>query len=218
MRRAALLALPALASIALAACGGSPEVPALPAATSAVSASAPPDPRVVGDGGPAVATVVAASAPVPVESTSPASTEPPGGETRAGLNLHSLRAPDAPDEGLAKLGSGTPPAWPRGPSVDFGQPRLSAPVSNAERVVSAMRSGFKRCYARALNGDPNLSGAVSLEATLGARGEITGVKATGKDLPPDLLKCISSVVHAAQFAPPEGGSATLTLPITMTRQ
>jgi hypothetical protein len=225
VRRAALLAL-----LALAGCGASPEARSpearSPEARSPEAASAPsapgPDPQALDAGpGPPVATVAesthAAAPGAPAAPAAPAG--PAGGEVRAGLDLHSRIAPPVPEAGLTKLGSGTPPQWPKGPSVDFGTVLSSVPISGAERVVAMLRPGFRRCYASALNGDPNLSGAFGLEAKLGPGGETVGVKPTGaKGLPPELLKCLSAVLHTAQFAPPPAGGATLMLPFTMTTQ
>ncbi len=199
--------------LAVVACGGVPEVASSPAASRpapvAAAASAAP---------------VGSTAALPPATEKPATSaseppDPPRGGPSAGLNLHAQRLLETPDGSLAAQGSGTPPVWPEGPTVELGRGASLPAVPGAEAVVRAMIPGFRRCYARALERDPNLAGAVGFDAKLGPTGEIVGVKTSaGTSLPPELVSCISAVLKAAQFAPPPGGSATLVMPISLTRQ
>jgi hypothetical protein len=207
MRRSAI----AVALLVVAACGSSPEVATTPAAARAVP------PLVIDDGGAPVTPVSSVVAPPP-DPDPPATTAPHRGAS-AGLNLHAQSAPAVPVDSMTAQGSGTPPLWPHGPAVDLGRPTTFPPVPNAERVIASLRPAFRRCFARVLDRDPNASGVVALEAKLGPGGEVVGVKATGATgLPAELVKCISAVLEASTFDAPPGGGATLTMPISLTRQ
>jgi hypothetical protein len=211
MRRAAAIAL-----LLVAACGGSPEVASTPAASQVAPLPVVQDGGAIGDQD---AATVVEHAPDPEPAATPAP-EPDAldGGAHAGLNLHAQHAPTVSDDGLTALGSGTPPAWPRGPSLELGLAKTVPAVTGVERVIASLRPAFRRCYARALQRDPNLAGAVAIEAKLGPKGEVVGVKASGtKGLPAELLSCISAALRAASFDAPPGGSATLTMPFNLTR-
>jgi hypothetical protein len=214
MRRAAATAL-----LAVVACGASPEVATIAGATPHAPSPAVPDGGALGDrNAPTAAVIEGTPDAEPAESPAPESLDALDGGAHAGLNLHAQRAPAVPDDGLTALGSGTPPAWPRGPTVEFGPAKTFPPVSGVERVIAGLRPAFRRCYARALQRDPNVAGPVTLEAKLGPKGEIVGVKTNGaKGLPAELLSCISAALTAASFGAPPGGSATLTMPLNLSR-
>jgi hypothetical protein len=121
MRRAAAIAL-----LVVAACGGSPEVVSTPAASQVALLPVVRDGGAIGDQD---AAAVVEHAPDSEQAATPAP-EPldaQDGGAHAGLNLHAQGALTVSDDGLTALGSGTPPAWPRGPSLELGWRRRSPP-------------------------------------------------------------------------------------------
>jgi hypothetical protein len=100
----------------------------------------------------------------------------------------------------------------------MGPVKASPGMLDAERVVALLRVGFKACYKRALDQDPTMSGTAGLDMKVGPGGDVTGVSVSGsKGLSPALVACLSGVARRAQFSRPEGGSATLSIPFTVTR-
>ena len=77
-----------------------------------------------------------------------------------------------------------------------------------------MRYGFKACYTHALSQDPKANGKVSVTITIGTNGDVTQVdaKASG-NLPASVEPCIRKQVRGAHFDPPQGGPATVRIPL-----
>ena len=91
-------------------------------------------------------------------------------------------------------------------------------VSTASSVVAAMRGRFRRCYQDALNRDRYLAGSITLIAFIRADGSVKDVGAHTTDFGPHMTMCLRIVVAEGDFAPPTGGGATVTIPITFVRQ
>jgi hypothetical protein len=92
-------------------------------------------------------------------------------------------------------------------------------VDNASRVVSGMRAGFRRCFQRALEQNPDIGGSIRLTLTIGPGGEVSGVSASQSgNLPSTVVSCVKSRARAAQFSPPDGGSAVVAVPVTFVKQ
>lgn len=115
---------------------------------------------------------------------------------------------------------GTAAAQVKGPvaNVSISSPTVSGgAVSNASRVVAGMAAGFRRCANRALSSDPtSVKSGTSLvvRATIGANGEVTAAKPlSSKGIAAPLASCVTARVSAAQFAPPDGGSSRIDIPI-----
>jgi hypothetical protein len=91
-------------------------------------------------------------------------------------------------------------------------------VANASSVVARMRGRFRRCYQQGLNQNPEMQGSATLTAKIGPNGEVLGVGggATGSLGP--IVPCLKAVVRSGNFAPPEGGSAVVSIPITFVKQ
>jgi hypothetical protein len=87
-------------------------------------------------------------------------------------------------------------------------------VAQASSVVAGMAAGFRRCYNKGLAEDPNMKGSVRLTAKIGPTGEVLSVSPSGHGLSGTVVSCVSARVSSAQFAPPEGGSATIVIPVT----
>jgi hypothetical protein len=155
-----------------------------------------------------------AAPPVPV---SPPPPEPEREGPSAGLHLHG-RDTSGLQPGDLVHGSGALPAPVPGPSVEMGAPSGVADVSDAVRVVAALRPGFRRCYARALDADAAMIGGFTVEAKLGPKGDVVGVIVKGtKGIPSELATCLTAVFQRARFAAPQGSAATLMVPFNLTR-
>jgi hypothetical protein len=92
-------------------------------------------------------------------------------------------------------------------------------VDNASRIVAGMRAGFRRCFQRALEQNPDIGGSIRLTLTVGPGGEVSGVSASQSgNLPSTVVSCVKSRARAAQFSPPAGGSAVVEVPVTFVKQ
>jgi Ca-activated chloride channel family protein len=90
-------------------------------------------------------------------------------------------------------------------------------VANAASVVARMRGRFRNCYQHGLTMDPNMQGQVTLVAKVGANGDVLSVGGGSGGALARIVPCLRAVVSDAKFAPPEGGSAVVSIPITFVR-
>jgi len=101
-----------------------------------------------------------------------------------------------------------------------GNANVQPPVVNggrlpdAGRVVAGMRALLRGCYKRTLDVDPTARGSVRVTASIAPNGEVRSVQAAGGGLPAEMVSCVSRVVRGAQFSAPEGGGATLVIPMS----
>ncbi|PIE05968.1 MAG: hypothetical protein CSA75_01955 [Sorangium cellulosum] len=64
-----------------------------------------------------------------------------------------------------------------------------------------------------------MSGGVRVSARIGPGGEVQSVSATPSgSISSAVANCVASRVRAAQFDPPEGGAATVVIPVTLVQQ
>lgn len=92
-------------------------------------------------------------------------------------------------------------------------------VGNANAVVARMSAGFRRCYNQGLSSNPDMSGRVNVTARIGPGGEVQSVTATPSgSISADVANCIAARVRSARFDPPEGGAATINIPVTLVQQ
>jgi hypothetical protein len=92
-------------------------------------------------------------------------------------------------------------------------------VANASSVVAGMAAGFRRCYNKGLQEDPSMKGSVRITAKIGPNGEVLGASPSGGGgLSGTVISCVTARVSSAQFAPPEGGGATIVIPVTFVSQ
>jgi hypothetical protein len=92
-------------------------------------------------------------------------------------------------------------------------------VANASSVVAGMSAGFRRCYTRGLAEDPSMKGSVRVTARIGPNGEVLSASPSGGGgLSGSVIGCVVARVQSAQFAPPEGGGATVVIPVTFVSQ
>ncbi|MCC6556862.1 MAG: AgmX/PglI C-terminal domain-containing protein [Polyangiaceae bacterium] len=92
-------------------------------------------------------------------------------------------------------------------------------VANASSVVAGMSAGFRRCYTRGLAEDPSMKGSVRITARVGPNGEVLSASPSGGGgLSGTVISCVVARVQSAQFAPPDGGGATIVIPVTFVSQ
>lgn len=176
--------------------------------------------------GPAAEAPPSRAAPSPPASP-PAATPAPspaagaGGAIKpgnAGGGLSGIGSTGSGADGIGS-GSGSQIVGPRGNANIGGAAVAGGSVSNAARVVAGMRAGFRNCYQRGLNEDPNAAGSIRLTIKVGPGGEVTAVTpAPAGQLPASVIACVVNRARAAQFAPPDSGSPVISVPITFTSQ
>jgi outer membrane biosynthesis protein TonB len=153
-----------------------------------------------------------------------------GAELRLGGGGGTIR-PGSVGGGLASIGStgktaGTESGGTvkvvKGPkaSAEVGGAAVSGgAINNASRVVAAMRAAFRGCYQRGLNDNPDAQGSIRLTIKVGPGGEVSGVTTSQSgNLPASVIECVKARARAAQFDPPQGGSAAVQVPVTFVKQ
>jgi hypothetical protein len=152
----------------------------------------------------------------------------------AGLNLGGggggIVRPGTAGGGLGSIGATTAgvsggsgqAAVVQGPkgNANVNPPELhGGQVSNADRVVAGMRAGFRACYNKGLASNPDLQGSVRITAKIGPNGEVASATPSGgAGLGDEVVNCVVRRVQSATFAPPEGGGATIVIPVTFALQ
>jgi hypothetical protein len=92
-------------------------------------------------------------------------------------------------------------------------------VIDAERVVAQLRARFRICYSRGLATNPTLHGSVKITARIGPNGEVlSATPSGGEGLGEEVVTCLVNKVMGANFRPPEGGGASIVIPITLALQ
>ena len=92
-------------------------------------------------------------------------------------------------------------------------------VANAATVVAGLAASFRRCYNRALQQDPEMKGTIRMIARIGAAGEVSRVRAlTPASYAELMVTCPMQRLLEARFAPPDGGGATIVVPVTFVSQ
>lgn len=121
--------------------------------------------------------------------------------------------------GPATAGSATAVKGPVGNASIGGASVAGGNVPNASSVVSGMAAGFRRCYNRGLAENPEMKGSVRITAKIGPNGEVvSATPSSGGNLSGTVISCVAARVRSAQFAPPEGGGATIVIPVSFTSQ
>lgn len=121
--------------------------------------------------------------------------------------------------GTEGSGSGAKVAGPKAAMPGVSSSVAGGNISNAAKVVAAMRAAFRACYQRGLDQNPDSQGSIKMAIRVGPGGEVTGVSATPSgNLPPSVIDCVTARARRAQFDPPEGGAATVQVPVTFVKQ
>lgn len=116
------------------------------------------------------------------------------------------------EEGVGEGGAVTPATAAQDPGAPTGDSR-----SNAARVLAGMSGAFRECYQAALQRDRDLRGHVKLTIRVGASGEVERTRALSVGLPVDTVDCVLDAAAARRFDPPDGGSATINVPVTFVK-
>lgn len=127
-----------------------------------------------------------------------------------------LILPSARDEGRPPptAGTSTGPV-PNGIASIGGAAVAGSAIKDASRVVAGMQAGFRRCYRKGLAESPTMHGSMRITAQIGPNGEVLAVTESHTGILSGLVAtCVQNRVSAAQFHPPEGGGATVTIPVT----
>lgn len=143
-----------------------------------------------------------------------------GGAIRPGSAGGGLTGLGSTGKGAGEgTGAVTKVKGPTGSAAVGGAAVSGGTVSNAARVVAGMRAGFRACYNRGLQENPDAQGSIRLTIRVGPGGEVQGVSAAPSgNLPASVVGCVQARASAAQFAPPEGGSAVVVVPVTFVKQ
>ena len=121
--------------------------------------------------------------------------------------------------GPATAGSATKVKGPTGTASIGGASVSGGNVANASSVVAGMAAGFRRCYNKGLQENPDMKGSVRVTARIGPNGEVLSASPSGGGgLSGTVISCVAARVSSAQFAPPEGGGATIVIPVTFVSQ
>ncbi|EYF08940.1 Hypothetical protein CAP_0024 [Chondromyces apiculatus DSM 436] len=134
-----------------------------------------------------------------------------GGSGLAGIG-------DTSSGGPATAGSTQKVKGPVGSANVGGAAVSGGNVANASSVVAGMSAGFRRCYNRGLQEDPTMKGSVRVTAKIGPNGEVLSATPSGGGLSGTVISCVVARVMSAQFSPPEGGGATIVIPVTFVSQ
>ncbi|HEY4119838.1 MAG TPA: AgmX/PglI C-terminal domain-containing protein [Byssovorax sp.] len=129
--------------------------------------------------------------------------------------------PEPPPARSAEVGFAIPvpsPAPTGGDAAASAHPDGGGVAAQASSVVASMAPAFRRCYNAGLADDPTLQGSVRITAHVGPKGDVTSVKPSKTTLPADVVACVAKRVAAAQFSPPEGGGATVVVPVSFVPQ
>jgi TonB family protein len=143
-----------------------------------------------------------------------------GGVLRPGMAGGGLGAIGQTTAGTpGGAGTGAVVSGPKGNATPGSAEVRGGSVSNADRVVAGMRAGFRACYNRGLASNPDLQGSVRVTAKIGPNGEVLSATpaATGS-LGDEVVNCVVRRVQSATFSPPEGGGATIVIPVTFALQ
>lgn len=85
--------------------------------------------------------------------------------------------------------------------------------ADVQRVVTARRGGVQHCYDRALAGNPELSGKLTVVWRIALDGTVAQVLVDQSTLgSPDVEDCVKRAVRSWKFTPPEGGMCQIRYP------
>lgn len=139
------------------------------------------------------------------------------GEFTPGGGGHGLSGTGNKGSGdvAASAGTAKKVEGPKGNASIGGASVSGGTVGNAGAVVAGMAAGFRRCYQRGLAEDPNMKGSVRITARIGPNGEVQSASPSGGGgLSGTVTGCVAGVVSSRTFDKPEGGGATIVIPVS----
>jgi type IV secretory pathway VirB10-like protein len=172
----------AFGALALVACGG-PE--ATPVATApmvhATSTTAPP-----------------AKEPEPAPPPAQGAEGPPPPPAPARTAASSMLAPSRASAAAASMPS---PGDPKGSWISGAPTTSSSQVSEADRVVEALRPKLRACWDEAVADGAKVSGMMTCGVRIAKSGKVAAVSVTRRSgLPAPLVECVVDVLRGAEFA------------------
>jgi hypothetical protein len=121
--------------------------------------------------------------------------------------------------GTEGSGAGTKVSGPKAAMPGVSSSVAGGAISNAARVIAAMRPAFRACFQKGLDQNPDAQGSIRLAIKVGPGGEVSGVSATPSgNLPPGVVDCVTARAKRAQFDAPEGGASVVNVPVTFVKQ
>ncbi|MFO0761275.1 MAG: AgmX/PglI C-terminal domain-containing protein [Byssovorax sp.] len=139
----------------------------------------------------------------------------PGGVVRPGLGKdHGLLGDTAVASNQNDAGKATVVKKPISNAIIGGPIPSGGAIPNANAVVSSARAGFRACYKREIDVNPTAHGSVRITVKVGPNGEVLSATPSGvSGLSGALVGCLVSRVSGLAFDPPQGGGATLVIPM-----
>jgi hypothetical protein len=138
------------------------------------------------------------------------------GEQGGGLGGLASTGRGAGTEGS---GAGAKVSGPKAAMPGVSSSVAGGAITNAARVIAAMRPAFRACFQKGLDQNPDAQGSIRLAIRVGPGGEVSGVTATPSgNLPPGVVDCVSTRAKRASFDPPEGGASVVNVPVTFVKQ
>jgi hypothetical protein len=105
------------------------------------------------------------------------------------------------------------------PSTSFSPPEISGgAVPDAGKVIGGLRGAMRNCYRHGLEEDMNMRGTARATLSVGPAGEVRSVQMSGSGLSGKMTSCLKGVLLGAQFGPPQGGGATVVVPMSFLPQ
>jgi len=121
--------------------------------------------------------------------------------------------------GTEGSGAGAKVSGPKAGNPNVSSSVAGGAITNAARVIAAMRPAFRACFQKGLDQNPDSQGSIRLAIKVGPGGEVSGVTATPSgNLPPGVVDCVTTRAKRAQFDPPEGGASVVNVPVTFVKQ
>jgi tetratricopeptide (TPR) repeat protein len=106
----------------------------------------------------------------------------------------------------------------RPPSVRVGKATVTGRLAPevVQRIVRQKLASYRVCYEQGLGRNPNLEGRVNVRIEVGGDGAVAGAKNIGSDLPDAaVVACVVGVNRSSSFPAPDGGTATVDVPILL---
>jgi outer membrane biosynthesis protein TonB len=96
---------------------------------------------------------------------------------------------------------------------------VAGEVESPQNVIARMGPDFRRCYNSGLATNPAMKGSLRVTARIGPDGKVVVANASdGNGLSQEVIACVTRRVKSAQFAPPDGGGATIVVPVSFVGQ
>jgi hypothetical protein len=144
------------------------------------------------------------AAPASPTSAPVAASPVPAGPTGAPVTLGDTPRPPA---------AGAAPTGPAGPVTIGSATTRGGTVANATPTIAGMAAGFRRCYDLAVQENAASAGTIEVTVRIDPSGTVSVLDESHTGLTSTLVSCVVTRVQAGAFAAPQGGAATVVIPI-----